>query len=521
MGSLIGDYVHLTKQGYFNKTGRNVGPYFDGFEESFKARQDYFNAWLKLTEGEEQKSYRENLRISVEEQLGILKDASSLRSKNISNQKHITALLNDIADIMRDKYLKVDLIAAAAGYENKEVVSQGGALSEEGFRRSINKGVDGKRKPKKRTRIQKQNIQRISSRINDFLKDIYNNYKDLNGASYEDIRKGTTKLNEIFNQIIKDLSSVNKSNDELNQSKKNIQERIQLLLKRSRTKNKNVLKELLTITSSLYEGLSSKQFIGEFGEAVVEVAAKRATDLATSTAQTGMQTSIRRVNLANFIPEARDTLRSKFNEKTDVVSEDGMFVGQFKEGLQDKVDVSITYKSGFNEKISVKTYRGDSFRSFGGTSASDMLQLIQNENDEDFINHYLNLAVRRKKTNELKRIEFLLKRIMAAKLIAGYNYSTFSMNNSILKQNSMESATSFMWIDFSADKGNMVHFFSINDLLNAAEDQILAMKFPVLINKKQEKIEDRLSKLISPFAKHRISVVINKNVMNNLDEKRF
>lgn len=93
---------------------------------------------------------------------------------------------------------------------------------------------------------------------------------------------------------------------------------------------------------------------------------------------------------------------------------------------QDKVDVKINFKDNKDMTISVKNYSPESLaRGVTNTSAS-LLGLLQNENDNDFINHYLNLSGIKEFRDDgnKENIVILIKKIVTAKLITGYNTTT-------------------------------------------------------------------------------------------------
>ena len=94
MGSAIGDYIHLTYSGYYEKTGALKEPFASGYTRSIENKEKQFEDWVRKQEniiiGELQKE--------TQASLNLLKSfrTKEANNKNIEENEVVMALLDDL-----------------------------------------------------------------------------------------------------------------------------------------------------------------------------------------------------------------------------------------------------------------------------------------------------------------------------------------------------------------------------------------------------------------------------------------
>lgn len=133
----------------------------------------------------------------------------------------------------------------------------------------------------------------------------------------------------------------------------------------------------------------------------------------------------------------------------------------------DKVDVEITLRNKEHASISVKNYSPTSLEAGIRNTSANLLMLLQNENNDDFINHFLNLSSLKEYYNDFNRIAAynLIKEIVIAKLITGYNTVTSATGDTMTTANifAVYNAQGTTLADGS--KGASVKLYDMRDIL--------------------------------------------------------
>ena len=223
----------------------------------------------------------------------------------------------------------------------------------------------------------------------------------------------------------------------------------------------------------------------------------------------GMLGSARGLYTSNFIPDAN--YEALINARYQQDKRFGNLYVKTADNVQDKVDVSITLEDGENINLSVKNYSLRKGRKFSFISAN-ALGLIQNENDDNFINHFYNLngIAGLQNSKDRKDINILMKKILLAKLIAGYNTQTGNGN--------MKEANYFVVID---NKNYTVKIYSMSKLLKALfnNNKYNKIQLPtnlISANKWQPNISTRLNNIMKTMA-FQVNANITENELSKID----
>lgn len=414
------------------------------------------------------------------------------------------ALLKDLQDVLPDKYIKFDIVSAAAA----GILETAGSMT--GSRNIAGQG----------TKIQKGAYQRIAAQMQTFLNnftDIY--YQTLNQIDSQvdakTLNAAINKISKVTQQFLNQVSNITKGSSaydsefktyttELNDIIKNLDKKISI-------GSEDALAELNGLVSVLSAGIEGTAFKGDIGEAIANIAGQNLGAIAGSKVQQvlteGAKTSNRGYNKAFFT--ANTDFNKLLNKKTN--NQIGNFLIT-SSALQDKVDVSIQLKNQKEISLSVKNYGEKSMQKGFMFESAHLLELLQNENDDNFINHYLNLNAIRGLTNsaEKKQINILIKKIIAAKIIAGYNYYTQNGN--------MKEADYFVVINnttYTAEVYSMKDIFE--KLINTGKyDNIKLPTNFISQNKWQTHMSTRLTNVMKVLAANSGSLTITQSDLKKI-----
>ena len=494
MESAIGDYIHLSYAGYVKgpEQGSGRSPFFSNYGKSLYTKQRRFENWVN----KQNSPITKTLEQETQKTLNILKNFKEKKSngQKISDteQLYIDTLLNDIWNHLDSKYLRIDKHAAvAAGLINSGAFYVGSYTGEGGGSQNkqsvainnINMQIQnllnntlfsvtdsisnilGKEKSIKniQTAVQKTQIN-----IDNFINQLQNQGKSFNSL---DFQESSAILNQMFNE----LTIAIKNTKELDSI--DIEGTLNMLLE------------------SLNAGMAANQYKGDISEALVAVMAERLAAVAGSNVQkafvSGQERSARGINRSYFTSDINweSALGSKkFKQPFGdfIVSADA---------VQDKVDIKVELSTGRHAYISAKNYSMKSLERGVTNRSASFLTLIQNENDNDFINHYLNLNALRSLSLQSNRdaINQLLKKIIIAKLITGYNTTTG------LNGQTMENANVFSVFNST---NYTVKYYDMGDVLqgifkSGRYQNIKIPEYFYSINIKSMKdAEDRITKIM-------------------------
>lgn len=416
--SAIGDYVHWSYGGYVERTGRHAGPYYDGAKKAIDNREKVLQKWIER-QGQvgKAKDLKDALDLKLQE-LKELKEKGNGDASNIRDNEIAQKLANDLLEILPKKYIREDMITAIAE----------GTITGKAYHSAI-KNIAGQG-----TKNQQQAYQAVKTQMENFV----NEYSDSIVESLskiskkkqgiqevEDFLKNTQQAVTIFLQKVEQLI---KGNNTYLQEFASFQQEIQktykqlyIEFKKQKTSKKmqNVLEQCATLANALSAGIGSSTHIGELGEAITEIAAQLMVNtVAVSVENLGHELSYRGLNVKNF----HSSIKVKDLVKTKKAI--GPYLLSASSEKQDLVDVQITLDTGKKMNLSIKTRKPNKTGSYSVDFAiANVLELLQNENKEDFINHFMNLnAIPGLKNNSATiNINNLVKKLILTKMVAGYN----------------------------------------------------------------------------------------------------
>lgn len=510
--SAIGDYIHLTYNGYVKKQGKHSAPYKDSAASAIAQRQSRFEEWLEKQGGTDIKNLEQEMQKDLDMLKGMINRSSSGNQSEYNQAQK--QLLEDIMNILPDKYIKFDIVQAAA----VGALGKGGAISG-----SQNIGGQG-------TATQQAAAARITQQmqeyINNFTDTLYKKLERLNSAKDKttivSINSEIKKQTQIFLQKVEGLQKISgkgggvgaqylTASGEYKNTINKIYQRIKKTIVEG--ESQELLNDLATYAKVLKYGVEGTAFIGDVGEAIATAAGIKAGKIANkevvSAVMEGMLGSARGLYTSNFIPDAN--YEALINARYQQDKRFGNLYLKTADNVQDKVDVSITLEDGENINLSVKNYSLGKGRKFSFISAN-ALGLIQNENDDNFINHFYNLngIAGLQNSKDRKDINILMKKILLAKLIAGYNTQTGNGN--------MKEANYFVVID---NKNYTVKIYSMSKLLKALfnNNKYNKIQLPtnlISANKWQPNISTRLNNIMKTMA-FQVNANITENELSKID----
>lgn len=424
--SAIGDYVHWSYAGYVERKGAQKEPYFIQYASALMNRENHFYQWVQKQENKAIK----DLERETQKSLNLLKSFKENKGNisQVQNNKMAMALLNDLWSELDTKYLTIDKIAAMAN----------GLIDGSGYGSGTNIG--------NRTFRQQASTGNINAQIENLLNNTLTNINNSISAvltdkelSLSDIKQATEKTQQNINQMIAKLNAKGQilTSGGKGETKTYINQMFQELIQAIQSNDKlnssiDILGILNTIALGLSAGTTANQYKGDISEALISVIGKKMAGTALnavdttiqSAAVSGQERSSRGINTMNFVS---DVDWYKTLNKDRYTQPFGEFIVSAA-AVQDKVDVKIELSDGSHAYISVKNYSPKNLSSGVRNKSASFLSLIQNENQNNFINHYLNLnavtgAKGTLKTNAAE-VNDLIRKIIVAKLITGYNTVT-------------------------------------------------------------------------------------------------
>ena len=493
--SAIGNYVHLTYSGYVEKTGAKKSPYFDNFGNSIDKKQRKFDNWINKQNTGKILNQLEKETNKALQLLKRFKDSKGNRdhSMNAEEQLYINTLLEDLWAQLETKYLRIDKIRAASA----------GLIQSGGYYLGKYTGEE-----KASQTLQVQSIHRINQQLQDLLNNTLQNLSSSltnltqDDLMLKDIKQEVKITQQNIDNFINQLQIQNKSfnssdlvnaSQQLNGLFQNLANKIKNI---DLYKNIDIESEINNLADDLYLNLSANQYKGDISEALIATIAQRMSAVAGSNIEkaivSGNERSQRGIDTSFFDSSinweaALEGKKFKQPYGDFIVSADS---------VQDKVDVKIETSKGRHAYISAKNYNLKSLSRGATNKSASFLTLIQNENEDDFINHYLNLNAVHGNWRSLRpsanTINDLLKKITMAKLITGYNTVTGANGAT------MDSANVFAI--FNSDTYE-VKYYNMEDVLKGVMKSMRyqMIKIPTFFydsNWKQVEANIRISNLI-------------------------
>ena len=419
----IGDYIHWSRAGYKEKTGHQAGPYLDGAQDAIDNRNDILNRWI-IQQGK--KSEAQILEKEIDKILQQLKgfqekSAHAGGGVELHEDAAAQALAADMLRVLPEKYVRMDLVEAFAL----------GTLNKAAYHTATN-NIKGSGSDLQQVEY-KQVKQQIETFLNSYIKNIEDTINSLGTEVYKnDISTYVKKIKNTTDGFLTQVGAMQKNKStftkEFHTYEKEIKKMYKQLEKVIAKADPNSSTELMSLCKSLVNGLSAgigaNNSIGDIGEAIARLAGEKIgltlkqeiEDVKTL----GMDTSHRGLNASNFSSKVQVQNLTHLKSKQKI----GNFYLTSDSSKQDLVDVQIEFKTGETMNLSVKTRKSSKANVFKiEFEVANILELLQNENDEDFVNHFFNLNAIQGLQNqkERKNINVLTRKLILAKLIAGYN----------------------------------------------------------------------------------------------------
>lgn len=226
---------------------------------------------------------------------------------------------------------------------------------------------------------------------------------------------------------------------------------------------------------SFMNGKTKSQVNGELGEIGAAMAGALMAGKAKSELKSFLEQSIIGMQ-SSYSTYAKINFSDDFVEMEKLASKGWRYDGPTGNVLatkptQDKIDVIVKTKGG-SKYLSVKNYnfkKGSAELSL--VSGISLLNLIQNENQDDFINHYLNITSSRKKektetTAHLKeykvKMHDVMKELILVKALTGLNIQKTMKNGSAKNK----TAADYFVINDNSDQTTPFKIFSMAEILN-------------------------------------------------------
>lgn len=424
--SAIGDYVHLTFAGYVKEKGEDRGPFFEYCGSALAIREKHFNQWID----KQFSPIKKELEQELQKNLSLLKSFKDNKG-NISmveENEIAMALIEDLWNELEIKYLTVDKIAATSS----------GLIDSASFFSGTNVGKNGAN-----TFRQQMTVGNINTQIQNLLN---NTLDTINKEIFSILSKDDLETKKINDAVLKTRNKLNSFILNLSQKMKvidtssqkntfNILQKIFKDLQEELEKNEelntsiNLMNKLNKLAYGLTRGITENQFKGDIAEALIAITARRMSGIAlkesnktiSSAMISGQERSSRGIDTNNFIPGLD---WEKIADKESFKRPFGEFIVS-ADAVQDKVDIKIELEGGEHTYISAKNYSAKSLKDGVTNKSASFLSLIQNENGNNLINHYLNLNAVNGGRATLKRnadaYNNFIRKITIAKLITGYS----------------------------------------------------------------------------------------------------
>lgn len=454
--SAIGDYVHLTYYGYQH----GIEPVISNFQKSFKNKRKIVNDYLSETTGK--KAEIKSLKTTAQNILNLI-------NPNIKTDKEDYSIIQNAIE-QELKQIELRTLEAqriketkVGNYNFQNTISYTAQDIENFINEEIRKLNDAKKN---------NTYTKAEKNLNGILDNIKKEVANLTGNSQSESFK--EKINKAINELYGILNTL-KSSQEIGTIKR----------------IKHIIWQLKKLNNW---GITSKEWSGALGESITAVAAKGAEDIGSKAIviNLGQQESFKAIDRSQIlISDADLKLRKGWK-----VGSNNMIYFSTKE-TQEKIDINIEFLDGSSLGVSTKAYSYNTLMKHGiKNKASSAITLLNNENQENFINHYLNMNSIKDIPNQEKNVNLiteLVKKIILIKLMTGWNTAT---NKGIMKD-----ANVFFVIDITNYK---VYVKEMTDVINAmiGRDAHLAIQLPLtsefISHNRRDPIDpdNRISKLI-------------------------
>lgn len=199
---------------------------------------------------------------------------------------------------------------------------------------------------------------------------------------------------------------------------------------------------------------------------------------------------------------------------------------------QNKVDIEIKTPEGIR-KISAKNYNLKQGAQITALKGSSLLTLIQNENKDNFVNHYFNITAKHEEKEDSEteinqvreRMHNLMKQILLINALTGLNISKASLEGEKVNMNSAD----YFAINDSSKPGAF-KIFSMSDILNVATNNFSGFaKFVKLSGYNNPEwnntwaesgAKERISNILMQAHRLKIHIGISASALKHIDKTR-
>ena len=421
--SAIGDYIHWSRAGYKEKTGHQEGPYLDGAQAAIDNRNDILNRWVAQQGKKNEAQVLEKEIDKILQQLKGFQEKGAQAGGEIGLHEDAVAqaLAADMLRVLPEKYVRMDLVEAFAL----------GTLNQAAYR-TATANIKGSGSDLQQVEY-KQIKHQIENFLNSYINNIENTIDSLGTEVYKkDISTYINKIKNATEGFLTQVGAMQKNKGTFakefhtyEKEIKKIDEQLKQIIAKADPNSSTKLMDLCkSLVNGLSAGIGASNSIGDIGEAIARLAGekiglileKEIEDVKTL----GADSSYRGLSTSNFSNKVQvnNLTHLKSNKKI------GDFYLTSDSSKQDLVDVQIEFKTGEAMNLSIKTRKktkGNAFKI--EFEVANILELLQNENDGDFVNHFFNLNAIQGLQNqkERKNINVITRKLILAKLIAGYN----------------------------------------------------------------------------------------------------
>ena len=446
--SAIGDYIHRSLKGYMAEEGDRP-PYFNTATEAYKKKKAEIKRQIEMEkvdkELEKQAKKLEDMLNSFLHQNSSSDAALKSEYEQQLQEFNDTVLMTEYPQYVAKYFLQVE----SKSINNKRLTTKIGEINMDTNKPGIEIDRISKKlelinrnitEATKKGRIGKNSIEELEKQYND-LQTMFNNIKTKLREDNPDIKSFNKKGNiEFFTQLNLLINKVEFSN-ELNYARGRVLELFVPFIVNHI--NQTVENKIAFTFSKQQGGKSSKSLPG--------------------------------LSQANFAQNV--DLTQVIDMKAGKIIEDknAKFIASIKIPTEDKVDFYLAV-NGKDIGFSAKNYAVSSpdFSGISLVKGQSLLTLLQNENDENFVNHYLTLIQpldtkgvkngrQRIKTRQ-SQYNKLVYQLLLLKALTGYNVLKYNEDkNSLITTD----AAQFLIInDSAAGKNNNIKVLSTKRLMN-------------------------------------------------------
>lgn len=521
--SVIGDYIHWTKRGYVEPKFGNKDP---------DINQVYYNT---VFESIEQKHKKIQTRYMNNKHKQLAKD---IEQQLIKTQELFYKPEADLTQAEK-KYLE----AIRMDWDNTlDKAFSGLTVDHKTFTKG--QGIFGRTqnlKIKSASAINNNSIKAIETKVNKML-DILNNYSGSQTTSIQAAKVDLESIKQSISSTKRDLIKL------LNQQKTEVDENVKKVIQSQITLLQNDTFSLVSQINSIlstFKWKNSTEIVGAIGEIGVESILLHSNYFAEKQIDNTMQEFVQNAKwTANETHQTgydisyfstwldQDDWRNIINNNKMTITSDG-FVGTITHDFaKDKADITIATKNNEEIGVSIKNYSAWTAmeRGIGILNGSPFLSMVQNENEYDFVNHYINLHTYSKNDDSYKKQKDFKSYV--AKVSEGRDQITSAMKKLLIykaftgneiiyrkkgKMAKMTDTDIFIYIERpSAKKKPVIKVFTMADVIDKTLD-FIKIDMPIkIIQQGKETWQERIKEILQQLHVYKVNASIDFNNFNPL-----